>query len=90
MLQKSPEDCRVTYDQGKGTARSGGSNTISFSGSHGSWTVTYNFTSSDHQMSGAGNLEGKYINVRFDNNRPASLKSSHGSGYCTVQNAARH
>lgn len=84
------EDCVVTYDARKGESRDSGTNTISFRSSSGTWTVSYSFGSGNYLMSGGGNLEGKSINVRFDGGRPASLKSSYGSGYCRVTSASRN
>lgn len=86
----SYEDCTVTYDARKGESRDSGTNTITIRSSSGTWTVSYRFGNGNYLMNGSGNLEGKSINVRFDGGRPASLKSSYGSGSCQVSSASRN
>ena len=83
------EDCVVTYDAQKGESKGSGTNVIKIRSSNNTWTVSYSFGDGNYLMSGSGNLEGKSINVRFDGGRPASLKSSYGSGHCTVNSASK-
>lgn len=83
------EACVCTSDSSAGEVNEEGFNTVSFNSSRGSWRVTYRYGNSGYLMKGGGSLRGKTINVRFDNGRPASLKSSSGSGHVTVSSATK-
>ena len=84
------EDCVCTSDPLKGRSPSSGYNTIGIRSSRGSWRVTYYFGDTGYLINGGNyNLEGRTINVRFDNGHPVSLKSNAGTGYCTVTSASR-
>lgn len=86
----SYEDSVVLYDARKGESSGSGTNVITIRSSYGTWTVSYDFGYGNYLMLGGGNLEGKYINVRFDDGRPASLQSAYGSGSCQVNSASRN
>lgn len=83
------EDCTCTYDALKWTSPESGNNTIKIRSSRGNWTVHYYFSGGTGYLTRGGNLEGKTINVRFDGGRPASLKTTFGTGYCKVTSASR-
>lgn len=86
----SYEDSVVVYDARKGESSGSGINVITLRSSYGTWTVSYDFGYGNYLMLGSGNLEKKYINVRFDGGRPANLKSAYGSGSCRVNSASRN
>lgn len=87
--QVSYEDCVCLYDELKGENRVAGNNTIKIRSSKGTWTLTYYFDLHDCLIKGAGNLEGRTINVRFEGGTPASLQTAFGKGHCKVSSATR-
>ena len=86
---QSYEDCTITYDEKRGESSGSGTNSIVFRTARSTWAVSYSFGNGNYLILGGGNLEGKTINVRFENGIPTSLKSTHGSGSCRVNSASR-